>query len=261
MKLITLFITVFLLNCGGAKDATVMKKDTANLSSGKYIVSTINGENINDLTIEFDTENKKVSGFSGCNRFFGDYTIEGTTLSFGALGTTRKMCAPKNNITEQNMLKALNEINGFKISRSRLHLLKDNNILLIASQQANNKMAQNETISIEYSAVTRGSYKSITIANKEVSWVNERNAKAETLKLDDKQWRQVVGLTNAIDLVAIPELEAPSKAHQYDGAAIGTLKVTKNGVTYQSQAFDAGNPNTILADLIEKMIALTNRKK
>ncbi|MBQ0770076.1 MAG: hypothetical protein KBT58_12365 [Bizionia sp.] len=123
------------------------------------------------------------------------------------------------------------------------------------------KMTQNENISLEYSAVTRGSYKSITITNKVVSWVNERNAKAQTLKLDDKQWRQVVELTNAIDLVAIPELEAPTKAHEYDGAAIGTLIVSKNGVTYQSQAFDAGNPNTVLADLIEKMIALTNRKK
>lgn len=261
MKLITLFITVFLLNCGGTKDATVMEKDTTNLTSGKYIVSTVNGESISDLTLEFDTDNKKVSGFSGCNRFFGDYTIEGNTLSFGALGTTRKMCAPKDNTKEQNMLKTLAEVNGFKVSGDQLQLEKDNKTLLVAAQNTDNKMAQTETILLDYSEVSRGSYKNITVNNKMLSWVNDRNAKAKILKLDDKEWAQIQELVNAIDVSTIPELEAPSKAHQYDGAAIGSLSVTKNGEVYKTQAFDAGKPNTVLEDLIAKMIALTNSKK
>ncbi|SDZ78391.1 hypothetical protein [Bizionia paragorgiae] len=123
------------------------------------------------------------------------------------------------------------------------------------------KMEQSEDLSLEYEAVTRGTYKNITIKNRMVSWVNERNAKPQVVSLDDKQWESLVTLVNAVDLTSIPKLEAPSKAHQYDGAPIGSLTVSKNGETYKTQAFDAGNPHADLVEVIEQMMALTNGKK
>ncbi|WP_170234459.1 MULTISPECIES: META domain-containing protein [Bizionia] len=260
MKLITLLITVFLLNCGGANNGTVMAEKTNKLTSGPFTVSKVNGDAYSNLTVEFDTQTQKVSGFSGCNRFFGDYTVNGNQLNFGALATTHKMCSPEDNIKEQHLLKALAEVNAFDISGTTLQLKNNEATVLVAEQKSDNKIAQSENPSVDYSEVSRGSYKNIAIDNKRLSWVNERNAKAQTLTLNDTEWARVLELVNAIDLSTIPELEAPSKAHQYDGAAIGSLTVIKNGKTYRSQAFDAGNPNTILAAVIEKMIGLTNNK-
>lgn len=36
--------------------------------------------------------NGEIIGHGGCNAFFGQYTQEGTTLTIGALASTRKMC-------------------------------------------------------------------------------------------------------------------------------------------------------------------------
>ena len=33
-------------------------------------------------------------GNAGCNHWFAPYTLQGSTLSFGAVGSTRKLCAP-----------------------------------------------------------------------------------------------------------------------------------------------------------------------
>lgn len=37
----------------------------------------------------------EVIGFGGCNNVFGQYTRDGDALHFGALASTRKMCADK----------------------------------------------------------------------------------------------------------------------------------------------------------------------
>lgn len=49
----------------------------------------------------------KVSGHLGCNRVFGTYVQEGNRLSFGPLGTTRRICAPRTMAVEQQLLSAL----------------------------------------------------------------------------------------------------------------------------------------------------------
>lgn len=38
------------------------------------------------------TEDHKVAGFAGCNRFFGGYTLTGRVISFGNIGATKMFC-------------------------------------------------------------------------------------------------------------------------------------------------------------------------
>ena len=42
-------------------------------------------------TIKFEMDGK-VNGFSGCNNFFGNYTLIGRTININDLGSTRKFC-------------------------------------------------------------------------------------------------------------------------------------------------------------------------
>ncbi|HTO06467.1 MAG TPA: META domain-containing protein [Myxococcota bacterium] len=44
------------------------------------------------LTLLFDTAKAQVSGFAGCNRFAGGYTLNGAQLRFGPLAVTRMAC-------------------------------------------------------------------------------------------------------------------------------------------------------------------------
>lgn len=54
------------------------------------------------------TDNKAVSGFSGCNTFRGSYELSGQTLQFKGLASTRMACLPAFDDTERNFHAALN---------------------------------------------------------------------------------------------------------------------------------------------------------
>jgi heat shock protein HslJ len=47
----------------------------------------------------FDPATRRVSGFTGCNRLSGGYTVEGDRLTFGPMATTRMAC-PEGMATE-----------------------------------------------------------------------------------------------------------------------------------------------------------------
>lgn len=61
--------------------------------------------NAGDAHIQF--RDKEVSGFSGCNRFFGSYSYVGGALIFGPLVTTRMACPPDQMETERKVLNLL----------------------------------------------------------------------------------------------------------------------------------------------------------
>ena len=55
-------------------------------------------------------------GNAGCNHWFAPYRLEGDKLSFGAVGSTRKRCAPALMEQEQRFLKALAGVERWDIS-------------------------------------------------------------------------------------------------------------------------------------------------
>ena len=70
----------------------------------------------------------KVQGFSGCNRFFGGFSITGKSMQFGALAGTRKMCA-QTMAFENKILTRLANVNSYYIKVNSgintLYLLQD----------------------------------------------------------------------------------------------------------------------------------------
>lgn len=72
-------------------------------------------------TLRLDSGESRASGFAGCNRFSGPYTLSGDSLSFGALVATKMACAQGNDV-ETAYLAALGTVRSFSVSDSVLTL-------------------------------------------------------------------------------------------------------------------------------------------
>tara|TARA_R110002096_G_scaffold28177_23_gene85560 strand:+ start:432 stop:857 length:426 start_codon:yes stop_codon:yes gene_type:complete len=62
----------------------------------------------------------KLSGFTGCNNFSGDFTLEGKILSLNPGAMTKKACPGTG---ESDFLKALSMVKNFKVVKDKLVLM------------------------------------------------------------------------------------------------------------------------------------------
>ena len=83
------------------------------------------GEAGRPATLRFDSDSARVSGFGGCNRYFGSYTMELTALRFGSLGMTKMACV-EGMALEQQLATALDSTRSYKLSANTLVLRGDN---------------------------------------------------------------------------------------------------------------------------------------
>ncbi|HET7717226.1 MAG TPA: META domain-containing protein [Bauldia sp.] len=68
-------------------------------------------------------------GSTGCNRMGGGFTVDGDTIAFGPIRTTRMYCADAYR-TEQELLKAFSDVARFVITGDRLELLTRDGVTL-----------------------------------------------------------------------------------------------------------------------------------
>ena len=265
MPYITILLSVFILNsCGNSKETAAMQDDTSSKQlaepSGTYqVVLLANTKDIpQELTLSFEEHSNNVSGFSGCNNFFGTYEIDGNTISFSEFGSTKRLCKRFMDI-EQNMLKSLAQVNNFTLEDKTLSLQQDDTILLKATKKTIAKIGQETDYTIEYTAQTRGMYKAITVKDNMVSIKKDRASNPYERSCSPEETTFISEQINTLKLVELNDLEAPSKAHQYDGAAIASLKITYNGETYQTPVFDHGKPNATIAELVNMLVSLTEK--
>ena len=74
---------------GCASDAAKLKQDHS------YVVEWIGERPLMDyahLTVTLGNDGRAY-GNGGCNHWFAPYTLDGDTLTFGKVGSTRKLCA------------------------------------------------------------------------------------------------------------------------------------------------------------------------
>jgi heat shock protein HslJ len=223
--------------------------------NGTYHINNLNSTDISSfkLNISFNDSTKQVSGFSGCNRFFGSYSLENNSLKFGNLGSTRMLCENEANQIETELLKALETADSFSIKNGTLQLLSKDNIII----EAYKEKAQDKSVSIEYTASSRGSYQQIIINETEISKSKKRGKNPIYKVYDSSKWRTLQQILDSIQLDNIPNLKAPSKDFQFDGAPIAKLKITSNGKTYETPPFDHGNPPKDLSELIKGVLTIS----
>lgn len=114
----------------------------------------------------------------------------------------------------------------------------------------------NDSISIEYKAVTRGSQITLLANPEEIIYTSyDKNLE---LKISKHQWDEITVLVLNIDLDNMVNLISPSTESHVDRALIASLTIHKNSVVYVSSTFDHGNPPSELKELIETLFELVN---
>lgn len=73
-------------------------------------------------------EGNRVAGMAGCNRYFGEFTESGDSLTLGKMGSTRMMCDKME--TETKYLNALNEVDGYKVDGMYMYFMSKGNVVL-----------------------------------------------------------------------------------------------------------------------------------
>jgi len=109
----------------------VSKEITTFSPTGEWKLSKINGKFVSlikPITLNFNTTEQKVSGFAGCNQYFGNFTADKTSLKFSLLGSTKMYCDSME--IENKFLDILTQINSFSSENNILILLTDQQVIL-----------------------------------------------------------------------------------------------------------------------------------
>ena len=101
------------------------ERASAQAPFGEWTIAGIAGDPVTGqptLTIEATG----YSGSSGCNRYFGNITIDGTAIAFGPAGATRMMCA-ESALMEQEiaLFAALTSVKTWQAAGNELHLIDE----------------------------------------------------------------------------------------------------------------------------------------
>ncbi|MGY6129262.1 META domain-containing protein (plasmid) [Paraburkholderia strydomiana] len=86
------------------------------------------------LTLSTAKGQRHASGFSGCNRYMGSYSLKDGKLSFGTLGGTRMACATPGGQIESTYLSALTHIERTGVQMrepQQMQLVLDNGDTLV----------------------------------------------------------------------------------------------------------------------------------
>lgn len=146
-------------------------------------------------------------------------------------------------------------ISAKECDKNKTQLASENSSELTTKEVSERQM-QNDS-KITYNAISRGYFLTIVLEGDSISFSNERELKSGTThKISQKEKDTLVTLINELDAKTLPELEAPSKNHQFDGAAIATLEVSNGEESYRTVAFDHGNPPESIKAIVEKMLSI-----
>lgn len=87
---------------------------SAPLENTRWAAQSINGRPVLQRTPTLEFAGDRVAGTSGCNRFFGMFTLSGESgISIGQIGSTEMACEPAVMEQEGSYFAALGAVTGF----------------------------------------------------------------------------------------------------------------------------------------------------
>lgn len=274
--LLSLFaILIMAESCKSSKTATTETEKKAvmqtDVLSGTYIISAIENKTKvpKKLSIIFNAKSQTVSGFSGCNSFFSDYSITGNKIEFKGINTSKKYC-PETMKIEKQILNALSKTKSFSIKDKVLTLKGEKEVMIKAIEMLSDKNIKDKTIntkndivegnydtSITYKASSRGYFDYITISKNKISISKDVNLKKiDIYKCNPEDWSELNQLLKTIDVLKLNKLKAPTDKHLYDGAAHTTLSVQQGDIIFITPSFDEGHPPKKIEALVNKVLSI-----
>jgi len=251
-----LFISNF-FSCSAAKN----QNGQESLNSQTFKVYELYGKDISSqgMTLNFNSEANRIYGSSGCNNYNGSFSIDGNKISFSPIAATKRMCLVAT--SENELFELFEKTLTFTIENGSLELKLDNETLLKASE-SKEKLYQGKIITYEYKAVSRGFFLFINLSNDGhyLTVATHPNMKPAKQTYTDEQWGKLLNELNKVNLKDIPNLEAPSKNHQFDGAAVADLKIIIDGKGYQTMSFDHGNPPQEISEIVKLLLSFSEKE-
>jgi heat shock protein HslJ len=111
---VILLLSIAISGCSSTRKLDKLKMSTMESKAsftGEFHLLSINDEpvklsqSLEKLTLIIHPDDARISGFAGCNRFFGPYLLNADTLEIGVIAATKKACM--DNTQEQKYLSCL----------------------------------------------------------------------------------------------------------------------------------------------------------
>lgn len=103
------------------------------LGTRQWKLIQLDGANVSASSkayLEIDADQSRFSGNAGCNRMFGAVDVQGRRIDFSNVGTTRMACVdPRVRRVETNFVKALENVDRFRVQQNSLELLDRNRVV------------------------------------------------------------------------------------------------------------------------------------
>ena len=103
---------------GGSSDSGT--QDPAALEGPTWILTqmlTAGGQTqIVDVGVSAEFDGKTISGSAGCNTYNASYEASGSTISFGPIAGTKKLCPEAEQSTEDRYLQLLAGVGSFEVT-------------------------------------------------------------------------------------------------------------------------------------------------
>jgi heat shock protein HslJ len=141
MRILLFILSMFVLViASGCTSTSFQIHSPAGLENTKWVLDTLNGSKINtpagkEITMIFDSNTKKVSGFGGCNSYFGTVKKELDKLNFSGIGSTKMACDDMNN--ETNYFSELPKVDKYDTRDNSLYLYNKsgNKVMVLHSKE------------------------------------------------------------------------------------------------------------------------------
>ncbi len=133
-----LILTVMLMAAFGACDSdgddATLEGRTWKLT--EFGVSGSTSLAVGNATIVFDGESGEATGSTGCNSFFGDYTVGGDSVSLSGIGATERACIDPPGVMQQEsaFLGILAAVTRFELDDDELKLVAGNEELAFKAE-------------------------------------------------------------------------------------------------------------------------------
>lgn len=259
MKFLLSLLSIVLMadSCNSKKNDLDAKIMDQNSLVGDYIITELGDKAMTSQTLKISfSEKNEVTGFGGCNSFFGTYTLEKGKISFGNIASSKKYCGKEIGTTERDFLTALSQSKEVKLIDGNVMFSSDDEMLIKASKYSKEKVAQSNPVII-YKAISRGSFDYIKISGTKVSVSTDRNLKSfSDYKCTEEDQEKLAELLSNLKLNDITQLEAPTDKRLFDGAPIATLTILKDKEKFTTPSFDHGHPPNEIKALVNKVLSI-----
>lgn len=128
------FVIIAIIFSGCSVNSKKAYFSNATLASGKWVLLHLSGTEVVKedserlIYLEFNETDRKLLGFTGCNRVFGAYITQANNITFARLGSTKLMCADIN--VETSFLNNLQRVNRYEINGEMLQLFDKSTVLI-----------------------------------------------------------------------------------------------------------------------------------